>query len=279
MKSIFKFLFLAFLLPITIAAKTLPPFNYDVHQVTIPGTSSKTIVLFHGMGGNYQLANIIKGNVDINDTLVSFNFPDYGYRIGLNDPSKTAFGTINEILPAIYVLKDVIIDQGKVDVDLYGFSAGGGAIINALGVLNSDKYDAELKKIGVSQMDKKRILDIVQKGFVILDVPLKSVSEIKDFRGPSQSYDKMMERFQANDMDPIKSIRKLTGLALNVIIFFQVPDEVLSNRDDMLFIDEFKKYNSNGITEAIFANEGGHSRMHYSLWQKYLSLRGAKVQQ
>jgi hypothetical protein len=78
-----------------------------------------------------------------------------------------------------------VIDQRLDAIDLYGFSAGGGAVINLIALLNTKTYDAELKKIGIDKKEKKKLLEAIQMGFILLDAPLKSVEEIMDFRGSS----------------------------------------------------------------------------------------------
>jgi hypothetical protein len=245
------------------------PFDYDLHLTRIPGTSSKTIVVFHGMGGDYTIAPLIKAQASLNDTLVTFNFPDYGIRDGIYNAKKTSYGSIQELLPAIFVLKKLIVDEQIKEINLYGFSAGGGAIINTLAVLNTSKYDADLKSIGVNQKDKEKILEEVQKGTIILDAPLKSVAEIIDFRGTATDLVTIGERYRENDMEPIGSIEKLKGLSLHFIVHFQNHDLILSNRDDQLFYDRLKKVNADGTTLLIIGNDGGHNLPHPSLWKFY----------
>jgi hypothetical protein len=246
------------------------PFNYDLHLTRIPGKSTKTMICLHGMGADYQIVYFVKEASKIHQSLVSFNFPDYRMHERIYDPQKTAFGSIDEILPVIYVLNKIIIEEGNQDVNLYGFSAGGGAIINTLAVLNSSTYDADLKKIGVNQAAKQKILDVIQKGDVILDSPLKSMSEIIAKLGPSKELKVIEERFRRNQMEPIDVLPQLSNLALNVIIFFQHPDEILSNRDDALFIERLKKANQKGKTVVLGGNDGGHNYPHYTLWKHYL---------
>lgn len=243
------------------------PFDYDLHLTYFMENSPKTMICFHGMGGDYRVAEHIHGRVS--ETLISFNFPDHGFIPGVSDITKTTFGTINELLPALYVLKKAIIDEGRGQVNLYGFSAGGGALINTLKVLNSSTYDVDLAKIGITSAEKALILDVIQRGHIILDTPLKSIAEIVAFRGATDDLMAARKRYHENGMEPIESIEQLDNLALNIVVHFQNPDETLSNRDDELFIDRLKKHNTKGTTTVIIESDAGHRLPHPSLWRYY----------
>lgn len=272
MKTVSLYLYLLILLPLSLCAccNDPYPFDYDVNITRIPGKSSKTMICFHGMGGSYRIAHVLKRtNKLLTENLVSFNFPDHSIREGNYDPYQTSFGTIQEILPAIYVLKQVIIDEGIEEVNLYGFSAGGGAIINTLAVLNSSRYDSYLSEINVALEDKQRILDVIQKGHIILDSPLKSIAEIIDFRGLTKELEIVGERYRTNGMEPIDVLPQLANLSLHFIVHFQIPDEILSNRDDNLFIERLEQYNPKGTTSVIIGSDGGHVRPHHTLWNYY----------
>jgi len=242
------------------------PFPYDLHLTTIPGKNSQAVIVAHGMGGNYKIAELIK----FDKTLITFNFPDYDYGRRYIEVDKTKFGTIDEILPLLYVIKKSVITDEREEIDLYGFSAGGGAIINAIGALNTTRFDAGLATIGIFQKEKEQMLEAIQKGLIVLDVPLKSIREIIDFRGPVRELQTIAKRYQQNDMEPIDAIKYLKGLSLHIILHFQNRDEILSNRDDDLFFTRLKKYNENGTTELIVGSDGGHNSIHYSLWNYYL---------
>lgn len=261
MNRLISLLFTLLLLVSNLSATALP-FAYDLHLTLTPGDSSKIMICAHGMGGNYTIAN----SINIDKTLVSFNFPDHDYHTRLIKARKTSFGTIDELLPFLYVIKECVIIDGNNEIDLYGFSAGGGAVVNVLAVLNTSRYDDRLKEIGIEQEEKETILQAIQKGQIILDTPLKSLEEIIAYRGPLKELTLIAKRYKKNDMIPIESLKYLQGLSLNVIVHFQNPDEVLSNRDDQLFFDTLKHYNSLGTTRLITGHDHGHSLPHPSLW-------------
>lgn len=235
------------------------PFDYDLHLTVFPGKGERTMVCFHGYGCNYEIASLLRPLTDA--TLVSFNFPDHdldGGKEGLY------FGTLDELLPALYVLKEVVLNRGLDSVDLYGFSAGGGALINALGILNSSIYDAELAKIGIGAGEKEELLLAIQKGRVILDVPLKSIEEIVDFRGTSEEFELLGKNYREGGFRPIDALERLRGLSLKIILHFQKGDEILSNRDDGLFIERLKAVQPE--TVVVIGDDGGHNAYHRSLW-------------
>lgn len=272
MKTISLYLYLLILLPLSLCAygNDSHPFDYDLHVTRLLGKNSKTMICFHGMGGNYRVVHVLKRTTKLDETLVSFNFPDHSIKEGTYDPYKTTFGTIQELLPAIYVLKQVIVEEGNEDVNLYGFSAGGGVIINVLAILNNSRYDSFLTDINVTLKDKQKIVEVIQKGYIILDAPLKSVAEIIAFRGLTDELNIVGQRYRINEMEPIDVLPQLTNLALHFIVYFQVPDEILSNRDDELFIERLKQYNQKGTTSVVIGSDGGHIRPHHTLWNFYL---------
>lgn len=245
-------------------------FNYDLHLFSLPGKSGRTMICFHGYGDSYKIAETLKTIYHPKTTLVSFNFPEHDIKEGrAYDPEEASFGTMKELLPALYVMKKVVLDQGLDAVDLYGFSAGGGALINTIAVLNTKTHDLELKKIGIGVDEKKRLLSAIQKGVIVLDTPLKSVEEIMSLRGTSEEFEILARKYRDHDLRPIDSIRKLKGLSLTILLHFQEEDEVLSNRDDALYIERLKNAQKEGSLTVIIADEGGHMTPHLSLWEAY----------
>jgi hypothetical protein len=239
------------------------PFDYDLKPTVIPGNAS-IMVCLHGYGNDHRHAERIK-TAGVEETLVSFNFPDHHGRSQWRVPT---FGSIQEILPALHVLKTCVVDGKAEKINLYGYSAGGGAVVNLMAALKTSKHDAELKKIGITAEEKKQIISALEKGVVILDTPLKSVEEIIDHRGSSLFLFCAAKRYQWNGFRPIDGLHHLDGL--NIIVHFQDPDTVLSNRDDELYIEKLKKGNTRGKTEVVIgSDEGGHAALHPTLWKFY----------
>jgi len=132
---------------------SIHPFFYDLH-VTQEGPldAKKVVICFHGAGGNYQLPHPkeIEGI-----RWICFNFPDHDQNPRTVRAENVSFGTFQELLPAFYVLKKSIVEEGSQDVIIYGYSAGGGALINCLALLQNSTYDDRLKEIGISSKDKE----------------------------------------------------------------------------------------------------------------------------
>lgn len=247
---------------------TPTPFNYNLQIKILPGEKmdAELLISMHGMGSDSIIAEVMRANPAIPYHVLAFNFPDYGL---LNkNVMKTTFGTFDELAPALFVLKKSIVDGGVNKVHLYGFSAGGGAIINILAVLNTHFYDTSLQKLGIGDSEKQKILDAIQQGSVILEVPLKSFDEITDVSGRSEV--KMLaERARKNRMTPIENLNDLRGLSLNLFLYFANPDHALGNRDDNLFIERLQDANRNGHTVAIIGKASGHIAYHSELWNAY----------
>ena len=248
---------------------TKPPFSYDLHLCSTDESDERAVICFHGFGGDCQMSRTVTPFFKEKASVISFNFPDYGKRSDSLNPEETYFGTIDEILPALYVLKQTIIDKGFSQVCLYGFSAGAAALINCISVLNTSIYDVELKSIGIRKKEKREILDILQQGDIVLDTPLKSIDELISVYGMTKELEVIGTRYQKNGMDPIDSLKNWDNLSLNVLVHFQIPDEIVSNRDDAYFIETIKKYNR-GITEVFIGNDSGHLLPHPSLWKHHL---------
>lgn len=245
------------------------PFDYDLHVSTIKGKNNRIVVCLHGYGSNYQIAQHVHDSNLTGSTLIGFNFPDYDLHNRPYNPLHAAFGTIKELLPVCFVLKQFVVEHDRDSIDLYARSAGGGALINTLMILNGSDYDDELKTIGIEQQDKNKILAAIQKGVVLLDVPLKSIEEIMYERGSCLEFEILTSYYKNNDLRPIDSVLKLAGLSLHILLYFEKNDEILGNRDDELYIQRLRQANSMGTTKIMIDTDGGHNGIHYVLWQAY----------
>lgn len=252
-----------YILPLLLFISQTFAFEHDLHLTLTPGKSQEIMITAHGMGDNYRIAE----RVPSDKTLVSFNFPDHDlYKRGLTF-SQTTLGTPQEILPLLYVIKKCVLEDGCEKIDLYGFSAGGGAIINSLVALHTTIHDEKLLEIGISKEHKIQMLSAIEKGLIILDTPLKSMDEIYAFK---QTPDILAacQRYRDNHMTPIEALQLLDGLKLNIVVHFQLPDEVLSNSDDQLFFSRLKAVNPNGDNTLIIGTDQGHRTPHPTLWSR-----------
>lgn len=254
------------------------PFSYLLRARVFPAYNpdADPMVVCHGFGHDCQVGGILRENKCIQDHIISFNFPDANISNENFNAYQTSFGSIQEILPPLYLLKQLVVN-GAERISLYGFSAGGGAVVNVLAVLNRNDYDKDLQTIGINQEMKQKISMALQKGSIILDAPLKSMDEIAAVKGGNQMDRVLADRYRMNRLRPIDSLKGLTGLSYKILINFQYPDEAIPNRDDDLFVKNIQQANSNGITWSVYGSDGGHNCYHKSLWDAYylLQLPGA----
>lgn len=251
------------------------PFNYPLNVKVLPAINpcDEIVLCCHGYGGNSSLVEIIKSYQIANCHLVGFNFPDYDFFNRGACVNTSSFGTIQELLPALHLLKKIVVDSKADKVSLYGFSAGGGAVVNIIAVLNTTRYDAHLMEIGIDSSSKQKILNAIQRGVVLLDSPLKSMEEIVEAVQSTSENQYYVHQYSKNGFRPIESLNKWKGLKLNVILFFQNPDEAVANRDDQLFYERILQNNPHGQNLMITQDEGGHNGFHHSLWKAYQRLQ------
>jgi hypothetical protein len=255
-----------------LADQAAPLFQYPLNIVMYPAAQADADVMLccHGYGGNGKNAKRIHMYRSVPHHILSFDFPDARILSKAPNPHATSFGTIAELLPMLAIIKSCVIDGHVSRMHLYGFSAGGAAVINTLAVLHAEEYDAELAAIGITTEHKQKMLAALQAGHIILDSPLKSMEEIIALHGMREEFDILAQRYAANNLRPIDTIKKLAGLSLTVMLYFQNPDEIVSNRDDQLFYDILQStLHSTGTVLLVQADDGGHSVHHASLWRSY----------
>ncbi|MCX6995047.1 MAG: hypothetical protein NTY13_04415 [Chlamydiae bacterium] len=236
---------------------------HDLHYHVITGSSKSTLICLHGYGDNYTLGIRLKEKASLSDTVISFNLPDHDIKEN-DDHINSVFGTPAEILPALDILKKCIIEEGRSPITLYGMSAGGGVLINILSLVYGNQ------PIPFSLEDRQKIRKELENGVIILDVPFRSLDEIIAHRGASTpELTLVSKRYHKNNMSPIEVLQTLHELRLNIIVYIAKPDEVISNRDDELFIKRLKEANSLGTTTVIYGENGGHGGCHLQLWNYY----------
>jgi len=255
---------------ITIPTEQLFSYNLDIKIIASKTPSEEITICCHGYGHNRNIINALSAHHVLPGNLIGFNFPDHDINTQ-SDYTQSTFGTVNEILPLLYLLKFYACDLNLPVINLYGLSAGGGAIINTLAILNQYSHADQLQEIGITLDHAKQILTTIESSQIILDCPLKSVTEIIALRGHDPELAVLAERYTKNQMHPIDTLSLLTGLKLNILLHFQNPDEVLGNRDDALFAQRLQTANS-GNTTVVIGNDGGHNVWHTSLWKKYQAL-------
>jgi len=246
-------------------------YNLGIRILPAKQHDAPVMICAHGYGADNQIIDSVRYCSGNAMHLISFNFPDFNCVAKQYDPKKSSFGSIQELLPLLYVLKKCVIDGNLSSINLYGFSAGGSAVINTLAVLNHPYYDDMLANIGISATDKQKINQALSKGLIILDCPLKSIDEIMDLCGAPAEFKILAERYKSNNMRPIDALLQLSGLSFTILLYFENPDDILGNRDDALFIERLRKANK-GVTHVTTGRDGGHNGCHTALWQAYKNL-------
>lgn len=247
-----------------LSAQAQEVLNYDPEIELIHDEKSfqEITITCHGCGGNKDIGHYVASQLDT--PILTFNFPDHDMDENF-DVYTSSFGTVREYLPLIFLL-NACRKSSISTINFYGFSAGGGAIINTLAILNNPKYEQDLVRIGVSEKDVQAIIAAISSGLIILDAPLKSITEILSIRPNDHMIQVLAERYPANGFEPIEVIEQLAGMKLNVLIYFEQSDEILSNRDDQLFYQKLKAVNKDGVTQLITGRDGGHNGFHAALW-------------
>lgn len=235
------------------------PFLHSLGITIAPSKQSNASVTIccHGYGSSNRIVDAVRSFKKISDHLIGFNFPQ-AIRMGSSD----------EIMPLLYVIKRSVVDAGLQSINLYGFSAGGGAIVNALAALTTPTHDTALKKAGLYE-HKAAMLKAVRNGNIVLEVPLKSFDEIIETRGSSAELKAIAAQYKKNNMRPIDVLSSLNDLGCKILIHFEKPDDILGNRDDELFIKRLQAANTNGKTQVTRGAQGGHNTYHATLWNAY----------
>lgn len=265
-------------LEVEIAAKAKELFPYSLDTEILLGEEevlSDSITLsLHGSGANKEHGRDIKSNSYLQGPVMIFNFPDHDISDwDTYDFVHSAFGTIDELLPVLFLLKQCL-DNGITKISVHGFSAGGGVLVNVLAVLNSDGYADEFERIGIKHSDRQQMISALRAGIIMLDCPLRSIGELIDLRGETEDLTILAKKYRENNMIPIDRLEGLQGLGLNILLYFKDNDEVFSNRDENLYAERLNTYNASGQTTVIRGPSGQHNDPSLPLWEHYRDMVG-----
>lgn len=237
--------------------------GYDPHISLIhSSTAPEIMITCHGYGANKDIGYTVAKYVPL--PILTFDFQDHDLDEHA-DLDQTSFGTIDECKPILYLLK-ASIEHGISTIHLYGFSAGGGALMNTIALLTYPIFRETLSSLNISDQMRAAIIEALSRGIIILDAPLKSVDEIMSIRPEDTTLAVLARRYAANQLEPIETLKNLKDLSLTIYLYFEQPDEVLSNRDDELYYHRLKKANR-GTTTLIVDQDGGHNGPHEKLWE------------
>jgi len=106
---------------------------------------------------------------------IIFNFPDA--TANKAEPWKTMnLAQLPDIMPALVILHAIAASDIAESINLVGHSRGGGVVVNLLAILNHpEKYKKIFQTIGIDESLRKKIIQMIENGVVVLDCPLKDI--------------------------------------------------------------------------------------------------------
>lgn len=204
--------------------------------------------------------NVLPGDV------ITFNFPDAGWRLPFPF-FYSSFGQISDVLPALYALA-YAYDHFEVNaIDIFGYSRGGAVAINMIAVLHDTHgtYDEALAYIGIDTNKRKKLLEIIQKGSLVLNCPLADTNATMQMYSPViRKFFSKVTQYKADGLQAIQSVQKLGGLTLNILVHFQYHDKRVFNIKDGDLYSAFKHHNPE-TTFLVLGNDGGHTHTQETL--------------
>ena len=210
----------------------------------------------HGASMDASIIDFLKKTDRFPFHLVSFNFPSHGPQIRKKPPEELTFGCFSELIPFFQALRQCVVGGNLDKIHLYGFSAGGGAIVNVLKILHLGLYPKELAQLQIHLEEREQILSAIQKGKIILDCPLKSVAEVSKGQKRAPVFAHFEKIYRENRFEPITSLKGLQGLDLEILLHFQSPDTTLTNEEDLHYIKQIKQVCPK--THFVIGDEGKH---------------------
>ncbi len=232
--------------------------------------SKRPTVFIHGWGDTKGSARILKAYCDVlPGDIVTFNFRDRG--VIFPKFQHSSLGQLPDVLQALYVLKWTK-DQLKVNaIDLFGYSRGGATTINMIAVLNdkTGKYDDELARIGIDELERKKLLETIQNGCIVLNCPLIDLNITAEYRFKNFAWEALkafatVSKYELDGIQPIESAAQFEGLNLKILMHFQHGDHIVSNNKEAEFYKRLAYHNPYS-TFIVLGNDGGHLHTHCAL--------------
>jgi hypothetical protein len=251
-----------------------------------PEDAREAVVVIHGFGGNKNDA-LFFTSPDTSACYVRFNFSDVRLRLW-----RTSLGQLPDVLQAAYVVK-ACHDAGFEKISLWAMSRGGAVAKNLCWALANNHYNDAFEKIGITAGDKIKILEKIQKGCLILNVPLadsnKAIKGVGGFFWHADNFLRSLGSFMyaknprlydffkkrvgpmgcvrslfaeiasnhaVNGMQGLRSIKNLceSGIKFNVVMLMQNRDTMVPND---AIIECYKELYSRNSEHTFFVLENG----------------------
>lgn len=249
--------------------------------------SGRKTVYLHGFGASKRAAKLLKGcygTQRLPGDIITFDFADANNN-GM-DLSQSSLGQWNDIKTALYVLKK-LHDAGETEIGINAHSRGGATAINMVAVLTDTKgkYNTRLSELGIDDTTRTAILTMLQRGHIVLECPLVSVSKVIQHHikqtstsllgnwitnlfsslsaGSAKSANYaaplVLRKYRAWEEQAIDSVDTWNNANIPTIVHFQEYDEVLGNDMDMEFFTKLQR--SNGYTHTYLhkGRDFGHN--------------------
>jgi hypothetical protein len=161
-------------------SKKLPGIEWAINPRVIKPEHASLGVTFvcHGFGGDGSLADYLADQGILAGTLITFEMIDSTAQ-GPLPLSKANFGQESDTKALAAVCVYAYEHFKDVPWHMLGLSRGGATVVNALGQMASyDTYATHLQSIGMSKELAATIIEKLQRGTIILDRPLHSVSSV-----------------------------------------------------------------------------------------------------
>ena len=233
-------------------------------------TKNRPTLFIHGWGDTKGSGRLLKAYCDVlPGDIITFNFRDRG--VIIPKIQHSSMGQLPDVLQALYVLKWAQNTLNLDSIDIFGYSRGGATTINMIAVLHdkTGKYDADLARIGIDQKERKKLLEIIQNGCIVLDCPLMDVKvcaeyKFNNFAQKALKALSFVSHYKRDGMQAIDMAKKLNGLTLKILMHFQYNDKIVPNKREAEFYHNVSAHNPYS-TFVVLGNDGGHLHTHRTL--------------
>lgn len=245
-------------------AKAVLGYDLSLEYIYETTTQDTTTTLYlHGWGDTKNSARLLKKFCKVlDDNVATFNFSDA--RPVFGKLKQSSFGQLSDVLSALYAAHRTIKELKLTALNLFGISRGGATIINMLALLNNDdlfaQHKAALAKIGIDENARVEILNAIQNGTIILDVPLRSMKYTPFPRFVAQKF----TTYDPNGLQALETVKLLEGLKLTMLVHFQHADWIVSNKGEAAFFFHLAR-NNPASTYLVMGHDGGHLHTHAAL--------------